>query len=249
MRSLSEEIFVCLDCETTGLDSKEDRIIEVACVVFKDKKIIDSFESLINPERVIPEETIKIHNITNDMVKNQPTIDKVLDKLITMIGSYPIVGHGIQFDVDLVIESGKRALFNNTLFKNTQIDTLRLARLYGQSPTNALDMLRRHFNIEAQGAHRAMSDVQVNVEVFYHLVRKFKNLNEILDSLMNPIEMKNFPLGKHKGRPLKEMPINYLVWASKQEFDRDLIFSIQKELKRRSSSNNFTQSPFKDLKA
>lgn len=247
MKPLSEEIFVCLDCETTGLDVKEDRVIEVACVVFTQNGVIDSFESLVDPERVIPEDSIKIHNITNDMVQNKPTVDKVIPAILKMVGSYPIVGHGIKFDLDILNESAKRASIPYSIHQNTMVDTLRLARLYGESPTNALDMLRRHFNVEAQGAHRAMGDVLVNKDVFFHLVRKFKNLKEVLQSLENPIEMKNFPLGKHKGRPLKEIPVNYLVWASKQEFDRDLIFSIQKELKRRSRSNNFTQSPFSTL--
>jgi DNA polymerase III subunit epsilon len=107
-------------------------------------------------------------------------------------------------------------------------------------------MLRHHFNIEAHGAHRAMSDVLVNVQVFFQLVRKFKSLKEVLESLQKPIEMKNFPLGKHKGRPMKEVPVNYLVWASKQEFDQDLLFSINKELKRR-KGNTFTSSPFQNL--
>lgn len=246
LKSLQEEIFVCLDCETTGLNPKEDRIIEVACVVFNRGGVIDAFESLVNPEREIPAESIKIHNITNEMVQKQPTVDQVLPKVIAMTASHPIVGHGIKFDVDILIESASRSSTSHTLTQNTLIDTLRLARLYGESPTNALDMLRRHFNIEPQGAHRAMSDVLVNVEVFFRLIRKFKYLKEVLESLQNPIEMKNFPLGKHKGRPLKEIPLNYLVWASKQEFDEDLLYSINKELKRR-RGNTFTHSPFGSL--
>lgn len=246
MKPLHEETFVCIDCETTGLDPKEDRVIEVACVVFNQKEILNSFESLVNPERPIPEESTKIHNITDEMVRKSPTLDKILPTVIQMVGSYPIVGHGIGFDVQLMIEGANRHAIAHSLDKNTLIDTLRLARLYGNSPTNALDMLRHHFNIEAQGAHRAMGDVLVNVQVFFQLVRKFKTLKEVLESLEKPIEMKNFPLGKHKGRPLKEIPVNYLVWASKQEFDGDLLFSINKELKRR-KGNPFASSPFQNL--
>ena len=50
--------------------------------------------------------------------------------------------------------------------KQPFIDTLRMARLYGESPINSLERLRQHFNIAAEGAHRAMSDVIVNIEVF-----------------------------------------------------------------------------------
>lgn len=249
MSNLSNEIFVCLDCETTGLDTKNDRIIEVACVRFNKTEILDSFESLVNPHIPIPEASTKIHNITDQMVKDSPSIEEVLPKVFELVGAKVIVGHGIQFDLDVIHEEAVRAGIEDPLYGRSAIDTLRLARLYGEAPKNSLSDLRQHFNIESMGAHRAMGDVLVNVDVFRHLSRRFKSLSEIFDILSRPIEMRLMPLGKHKGRLFKEVPLDYLRWAAHQNYDQDLLYSIRKELSRRKAGNTFTQSsnPFSSL--
>jgi DNA polymerase-3 subunit epsilon len=61
--------------------------------------------------------------------------------------------------------------------------------------------------------------------------------------------MRLMPFGKHKGRPFKELPIEYLVWASNKDFDEDLIFSLRSEIKRRKKGNLFTQAgnPFNGI--
>jgi DNA polymerase III subunit epsilon len=126
---------------------------------------------------------------------------------------------------------------------------LRLARLYGESPSNSLQVLRGHFNIQSEGAHRAMSDVIVNIQVFKRLVQKFRTLEEIQEVLSKPIAMKTMPLGKHKGRPFKEIPLEYLKWAAHQDFDQDLLFSLRSEINRRKKGDSFSQAvnPFHQL--
>lgn len=249
MKDLAKEIFICLDCETTGLDVNIDRVIEVAVMKFTLEGVIDRYETLIDPLCPIPESSTKIHHITDDMVKGKPTLDVVLPKILEMIGSTPIVGHGIKFDVDHLVLAAERAQIPTQVRYNKQIDTLRLARLYGESPINSLEMLRKHFNVPEEGAHRAMSDVIVNTEVFRHLSKKFRTLHEIYQTLDRPILMKTMPLGKHKGRLIKDIPLDYLRWAGQKDFDEDLLFSIRSELKRRKQGGLFSQSsnPFKDL--
>ena len=94
-----------------------------------------------------------------------------------------------------------------------------------------------------------MNDVIVNIEVFKHLCRKFKTTEEILKRLEKPIALKLMPLGKHKGRPFREIPVEYLRWAAHQNFDQDLLFSLRSELKKRKQGNLFSQAsnPFSDL--
>lgn len=249
MMRLSDIEFVCLDVESTGLDTVNDRVIELAAVVFTLESIRDEYESLVNPERDIPAASQAIHNITLDMVKDQPKIAEVLPHFLSLIGNRILVGHGIQFDIDIICQEAQRANIPCTLKNNLSFDTLRLARLYGESPSNSLDMLRRHFNIQAEGAHRAKSDVLVNVQVFRHLTKRFKTLDQVQAVLAKPIFMKNMPLGKHKGRPLKEIPMAYLLWAARQTFDQDLLFSLRSELQRRKKGDNFCQAsnPFQHL--
>lgn len=249
MSSMEEQQFVCLDCETTGLNPKEDRVIEIACVVFTLDKKLDEFETLIDPLREIPETSIAIHHITQKMVAGKPRIEEVLPKVLDFVGSHIIVGHGIQFDIEAISHSCDRAGISRNLRNNPFIDTLRMARLYGESPINSLEHLRKHFNIEAEIAHRAMSDVVVNIEVFKQLFKGYSNLKQLNKILAKPILLKEMPLGKHKGRPFKDIPVQYLRWAAHQDFDQDLLFSIRSELKRRKQGNLFSQAsnPFQDL--
>lgn len=249
MPLMNKTTFVCLDCETTGLDPQQDRVIEVAVAKFTLDETLDQFESLIDPEHPISEASIEIHNITPDMVKGKPTIDKVIPDVLRIIGKHIIVGHGIGFDIELIAIAADRAGIPHTLRQNLTLDTLRMARLYGESPTNSLEQLRKHFNIELEGAHRAMNDVVVNMEVFKFLAKSYKTTDQLFEVLSRPILMKAMPLGKHKGRPLKEIPLDYLRWAATKDFDQDLLFSIRTELKRRKQGNLFSQStnPFANL--
>lgn len=248
-RKLEQETFVCIDCETTGLDPVQDKIIEVAAVQFTMKDIIHEFESLINPECIIPESSIAIHHITQEMVAGKPLIHTVLPEVLRIAGNHILVGHGIKFDIEMISLAAERAGIPCTLRQNRFFDTLRMARHYGESPVNSLEQLRRHFNIELEGAHRAMSDVIVNMGVFKHLARRYQTTDQLFDVLSKPILLRNMPLGKHKGRPLSEVPIDYLLWAGRKDFDQDLLFSIRSEIKRRKKGNLFSQAanPFSQL--
>jgi len=249
MGQINQDVFVCFDLETTGLDAENDRIIEAAVVRFTFDTIIDSYETLIDPEGPISAVSMEIHHITEQMVEGKPKIQEVMPKILSLIGKNIIVGHGIATDISFLYAAAKRFCIPCNLASMPYIDTLRLARLYGESPTNSLEMLRAHFNIASEGAHRALSDVTVNIEVFKFLTTKFKTTEELFERLKRPIQLKTMPLGKHKGRPFSEIPLEYLLWASRANFDQDLLFSIQNELKKRKKSKPFgiAGSPFSNL--
>lgn len=249
MGKLEKDVFVCVDCETTGLDPVEDRIIEVAVVKFSLNEVFAEFESLVDPGKDIPEASIAIHHITQDMVKGKPVIGDILPEIIDLINKHIVVGHGIGFDLEVLANAADRLGIPHEFRLLRTLDTLRLARLYGESPVNSLEQLRIHFNIENEGAHRAMSDVIVNMEVFKHLSKRYNTTEQLFDELSKPIRLKIMPLGKHKGRPLKEVPLDYLLWAANKDFDQDLLFSIRSEINRRKKGNLFSQAtnPFANL--
>lgn len=150
----------------------------------------------------------------------------------------------------MINNAAKRLGKETLLLARKQMDTLRLARLYGESPTNSLESLRRHFNIPAESAHRALDDAKINSIVFKRLTERFRTTEDVFKALSKPIRMRHIPLGKHKGRPFSEVPVNYLRWASHQNFDQDLLFSIKSELKRRSGGKHFgaATNPFNNLR-
>ncbi len=249
-RPLENDVFVCVDCESTGLDPKNDRIIEIAAAKFTANEILEQKEALVDPQCIIPETSIAIHNITPDMVAGKPAAKETLPAFLEFIGNHIIVGHNIKFDIDLMIHTAQREGLECRLQHNQSIDTLRLARLYGESPSNSLEQLRQHFNIDFEGAHRALSDVVVNIGVFRYLSDRFKTTQQILKTLEKPIALKYMPLGQHKGRLMKEVPLEYLKWAASKDFDMDLLYSIRSELKRRKTTRDFGQStnPFQNFK-
>lgn len=248
MGKLEKQRFVCLDCETTGLDTANDRIIELAIIEFDFSGHYQSFETLIDPECSIPEESVVIHNITDSMVQGKPKIKEVLPKFLEILGKHIIVGHGVSFDIDVIDATAQREGVPCTIKKNRFMDTLRLARLYGRSPSNSLEFLRKHFHIDAEIAHRAMSDVIVNIEVFKKLVYGFRTTEEVFRALSKPVLLKEMPLGQHKGRLFRDVPLSYLQWAVRKDFDQDLLYSIRTELKKRKQKGeSFSNSPFADL--
>jgi len=249
MRRLEQEEFVCVDLEMTGLDLEKDRIIEVAVCKFTFSKVLESYETLVDPQMPIPEETQKIHHISDEMVHGKPTIASVLPQVIKAIGTHMVIGHGVGFDLQHLQKSCVRTGIQANLHTLPFIDTLRLARLYGDSPSNALKTLGVHFNVPSDGAHRAMSDVLLNIEVFKHLARKYKTVESLQEVLSKPILMKTMPLGKHKGRLIKDIPLHYLEWIAGKDFDQDLLFSIRTEIKKRKQGARFEQAanPFHGL--
>ncbi len=197
----------------------------------------------------ISEEAYAIHRINHQMLEGKPKIEAILPDLLAFIGRDLIVGHGVGYDLQHIVNAAKRINLPCTLLARPHIDTLRLARFYGDSPNNSLENLALHFNIPAAGAHRAMNDVEMNIDVFKHLIQKFHTTEEILKLLDHPIRMKFMPLGRHKGRPFSEIPLQYLLNAARLPFDQDLTYSIRSEIKRRKQGGGFSQSsnPFDQL--
>ena len=89
----------------------------------------------------------------------------------------------------------------------------------------------------------------VNIEVFKFLTKNYQTTEQVFKALEKPIKLRAMPLGKHKGRRFEEIPVEYLLWAERKDFDQDLLFSIRSELRNRKRGGGFEQSgnPFANL--
>jgi len=157
--------YTVLDIETTGLSKDHHQITEIAAIKVKDNRIRAKFEQLINPKTRIPSFITNLTGITDDMVKDKPDISIVLPRFLEFLGDDILIAHNATFDHGFIRSNAKKHL--NLDFLNEKLCTRKLAyRLCNQLPSRKLECLCRHFNIENENAHRAMSDVKATYQVF-----------------------------------------------------------------------------------
>ncbi|MFT4304590.1 MAG: PolC-type DNA polymerase III [Candidatus Woesearchaeota archaeon] len=156
--------YVILDIETTGLSKHYDKITEIAAVKVSNGIIVNEFQTLINPERKIPSFITKLTGINNEMVKDKPTIDKVLPDLFNFLENEIIIAHNATFDHGFIQQNANLCGLN---FYNEKLCTRKLAnRLLPNLKSKKLNVICEHFNIKNIEAHRAMSDVKATHQVF-----------------------------------------------------------------------------------
>ena len=157
--------YCVLDLETTGLSFRTEKITEIGIMKMNEKgEVIDEFECFVNPEKPIPQRVVEVTNITDDMVKDAETIDKVLPKVLEFVGDSVIVAHNADFDVGFLKYNAKQLGLS---LDNTYLDTLRLAKdLFPDYKKYKLGIIAEKLGIEVIVAHRALDDVDTTVKVF-----------------------------------------------------------------------------------
>ncbi|HTI15924.1 MAG TPA: exonuclease domain-containing protein [Dictyobacter sp.] len=165
---LNEVEFVVVDTETTGLRPGPDRVIEVGAVRVRGGKIVDSFQSLINPHRRLPPFIVRFTGITQEMVDTAPTADIVMAELLAFIDQATLVGHNVGFDLRFLAHEAKLL---SLAFPLDGLDTIPLARRFLPGLKRfKLDALAAHVNVSTVNRHRAFGDAQVTAEVFLHML-------------------------------------------------------------------------------
>ena len=158
--------YVVFDLETTGLNFNTDEIIEIGAVKIKNGIITETFETLIKPKNPIPQDATKVNNITNDMVKNSPSLENVIDDFFYFCKNSVLVAYNINFDYSFINFYGKQY---GILFDNEQVDALSVARNKLFLKNYKLATVVKHLNIELIGAHRAINDTIATAKAFIEL--------------------------------------------------------------------------------
>ena len=175
--------FVILDTETTGLEaSKGDKIISLAALKIRNSLIQENefLDELINPERDIPWESIKIHHITDEHVRGKPTLPELQSKINSFLKKSILIGHNIEFDKKFIYQDAANSDLSKRMKKITSIDTIYLtAALYPDLENYDLSYLCEHFNIRTndQIRHSALGDCWITARLFLHLLNKAKEKN------------------------------------------------------------------------
>jgi predicted DnaQ family exonuclease/DinG family helicase len=185
-------MIVALDLETTGLDNKVDRIIEIWLVKFDEItfEIIEKKSFLINPEIEIPVLISNITNIWGDDIKDSPIWKNLIFEIEDFIWDYPVLWHNTQFDTWFLRNNGIE------LKNNLELDTFELANfLLIEEKSLSLESLSTSLWIELEWSHRALNDTLATIKLFKHLLDIMKNMsskkNIFIDYICNVSEDKN----------------------------------------------------------
>ena len=169
---MTERTYVALDLETTGLDSKRDKIIEIGAVRFRGDEILDQFVSFVHPGRQIPLRIQQITGISDADVAAAPVIETVAPELLAFVGRdvHAIIAHNASFDIGFLRAAGIH-------FHRPAFDTFELATiLLPGSSSYSLGELCYAAGIVLTDAHRALSDTLATAKLFQHLWERLRSL-------------------------------------------------------------------------
>ncbi len=156
--------YCVLDLETTGFSATTEKITEVGIMKIKNGKVLDEFSCFVNPEKHIPQRVSEVTNITDDMVADSETIDKVFPKILDFIKDSVLVAHNAPFDMGFLKQNAKNLGYE---FDYTYLDTLSLAKdLFPDYKKYKLGKIADNLGIKVEVAHRALDDVDTTVKVF-----------------------------------------------------------------------------------
>ena len=195
-QKIEETTYCVLDIETTGISRFTEKITEFGIMKVKNGEVIDTFECFVNPEKPIPPRVVEVTNITDDMVKDAETIDKVMPKVIEFVGDSVIVAHNANFDVGFIKYNAENLGLE---FNNTYIDTLALAKeLFPDFKKYKLGIIAEKLGIKVDVAHRALADVETLVAVFNVMIEQLKEkeifeLRDLDKILSKDVNFKTLP--------------------------------------------------------
>ena len=148
--------FVAFDLETTGLSSRDDRIIEIGAVILKDGQEIDRFQTFVDPERQLERKIVELTGITDEMLQGAPKIQEILPKFLKFVGDRVLVAHNSDFDTGFIRAECQR---QGLPYRYTAADTLILSQNLLQHLSKfKLDIVSNALNLPDFNHHRAGDD-------------------------------------------------------------------------------------------
>ena len=167
--------YVCLDCETSGLNPKKDEILSIGAVHIKDNKILmrKTFNIFLKPSKNINVESIKIHHIRPVDLKNGIDAQEAIYQLLDFIGSRPIVGYYIKFDVAIISRYTKEFIGIKLPNKTIEVSSMYYKTIRKRSDYQFVDLrfdtILKKLDIPILGKHDALNDALMTAMIFLKL--------------------------------------------------------------------------------
>lgn len=164
------DTYVSIDLETTGLNPKRDRIIEIGAIRVEQGQIVEEFSTFVDPGRKLEERITELTGIRDEDLADAPQLDEVFPQLLEFMGELPLLGHSILFDYSFL---KKAAVDRKITFERSAVDTLQVARKYlPELPHRNLGYLCQYYEIPHH-AHRALEDAKATDRLFRKLAELF----------------------------------------------------------------------------
>ena len=174
--------YAIIDVETTGMGIQGNKITEIAVIIHDGSKIIDQFDSLVNPECTIPLSISRLTGIYDYMVSSAPKFYEIAKKLIEITSDCIFVAHNVNFDYNVIHKEFSDLGFP---FKRKKLCTIRLSRkLIPGLPSYSLGKLCSAIGIGINDRHRAKGDAEATTELFRRLLERDDNFT--INSFLNP---------------------------------------------------------------
>jgi DNA polymerase-3 subunit epsilon len=165
---------VVLDFETTGLSPNYgDRAIEIGAVLIDNNEVVDSFQSLMNPDTKISRFIEEYTGITNKMLSGAPSVADVMRKFASFIARHNLVAHNAGFDSRFLDCELQR--INQRRRQEFACSMLIARRMYPESPSHSLEALVRYKQLKTDGVyHRALADAEMTAHLWISMVNDLK---------------------------------------------------------------------------
>ncbi len=197
---------ISLDTETTGFYPENgDRLVEIGCVeLMNHMPTGKTYHVYINPERDVPEDAVKVHGLTTEMLKDKPTFREIADEFLEFIGDDPLVIHNAKFDVKF-LNAELKWCHKRQIPMESAIDTLIIARKMFPGSRVSLDDLCRRYNVDnsKRTKHGALLDAELLAEVYLELLGG-REPGLILGENNTSASTVFFDLTQEEKKPLKE---------------------------------------------
>lgn len=223
------ENYVSIDIETTGLDPKTDRIIEIGAVRVHDGMIREIRNWLINPRCELSDFIKDLTKIDEAMLADAPYIDEVLPEVIEFCKDDVLLGHNIMMDFSFL----KRYAVNRRLsFEKYGIDTLKLARIiFADMEKKNLGFLCDELGITVENKHRAADDALATVKLFQIMEEAAKGRDD-WEKLFKPIKLQYDVKKEGPITPAQKNHIKKLLDEHGLILDRDIDSMTKNEASR-----------------
>ncbi|NMA37730.1 MAG: PolC-type DNA polymerase III [Papillibacter sp.] len=226
-----EDEFVAFDLETTGLNSDTDKITEIGAVLVKDGKVLDRFQTFVDPEMPIPYDITRLTGIKDSDVNGAPKEAEAVAAFLDFVGGRILAAHNADFDMGFIASACERL---GRPFNLSSIDTLVLSQnLLPQLKKHSLDSAANYLGLPEFQHHRASDDATTGAQLLFTFFQRLKELGAGRVSDIAPLMTK-----LRANSSVSRQPKHIILLVKEQKGIRNLY-----ELVSRAHLENFKKYP------